>query len=158
MNYTKVWLKVQYLLWILTCTFFNTPPIPQESRQAWAQSNYTQTNPQEGDSASEAGADGVVVRTEAEYAAAQAFARQYSGEWNVEKYFDGNQWKIYELGKRMAIVAYNFLNDFSYTTGGYPLMISPFHISVHASQKYSFNDIPPLRLYILDRKVQVSHH
>lgn len=91
----------------------------QESRQAWAQSNYTQTNPQEGDSAGEAGADGVVVRTEAEYAAAQAFARQYSGEWNVEKYFDGNQWKIYELGKRMAIVAYNFLNDFSYTTGGY---------------------------------------
>ncbi len=91
----------------------------QESRQAWAQSNYTQTNPQEGDSAGEAGADGVVVRTEAEYAAAQAFARQYSGEWNVEEYFDGNQWKIYELGKRIAIEAYNFLNDSSYTTGGY---------------------------------------
>lgn len=99
----------------------------RESPQTWApgnsQVNYTQVNPQEGDSAGEAGADGVVVRTEAEYAAAQDFARRYSGEWNVEKYFDGNQWKIYELGKRMAIVAYNFLNDYSYTTGGYKYIV-----------------------------------
>lgn len=63
--------------------------------------------------------DGAPVRTQADYAAAQAFAVRYGGEWNVEKYFDGSRWKIYELGKRMAITAYNFLNDYSYTTGGY---------------------------------------
>ena len=65
------------------------------------------------------GSDGAPVRTQADYAAAQAFATRYGGEWNVEKYFDGSKWKIYELGKRMAITAYNFLNDYSYTTGGY---------------------------------------
>lgn len=57
--------------------------------------------------------------TEADYAAAQAFAEKHSGEWNVEKYFNGEKWKTYELGKRMAITAYNFLNDVEYSTGGY---------------------------------------
>lgn len=95
----------------------------QESRQAWTpanpQSDFTQANPREESSSAEAEADGVPVRTEADYAAAVALASRYAGEWNVQKYFDGEQWKIYELGKRMAIAAYNFLNDGSYTTGGY---------------------------------------
>lgn len=56
---------------------------------------------------------------EVDYAAVQRCAQRYAGEWNVEKYFTGEDWKIYELGKRMAILAYNFLNDGSYTTGGY---------------------------------------
>ena len=61
--------------------------------------------------------------TEADYAAVQAYARNYAGEWNVEMYFDGEEWKIYEFGKRMAIIAYNFLNDGSYTTGGYKRIV-----------------------------------
>ena len=88
------------------------------SQQTWTPAN-TQTDLPAGDSSNAPGTDGVPVRTEAEYAAAVAFARQYSGEWNVQKYFDGTQWKIYELGKRLAIVAYNYLNDYSYDTGGY---------------------------------------
>ena len=81
----------------------------------------TQTDPQGGNPSGGQGAEAssAPVRTEADYAAAQAFARKYGGEWNVEKYFDGKQWKTYELGKRMLIAAYNFLNDGSYTTGGY---------------------------------------
>lgn len=49
----------------------------------------------------------------------KAFLRNYSGQWNVEKYFDGDEWGIYELGKKMAIVAWNYLNDVTITTGGY---------------------------------------
>lgn len=33
----------------------------------------------------------------------KAFLRNYSGQWNVEKYFDGDEWGTYELGKKMAI-------------------------------------------------------
>lgn len=99
----------------------------QRSQQTWAQGNsqvnYTQVDPQEGNASGGADMDGVPVRTEADYAAAVNFARQYSGEWNVQKYFDGDQWKIYELGKRLSIVAYNFLNDRSYTTGGYKYLV-----------------------------------
>lgn len=98
----------------------------QESRQTWAQGSTqvnTQVNPQEGDASGGEDMEGVTVRTEAEYNAAVSFARQYSGEWNVEKYFDGNQWKIYELGKRLAIGAYNYLNDRSYTTGGFKYIV-----------------------------------
>lgn len=62
-------------------------------------------------------------RTEADHAAVLAYARSYAGEWNVEKYYDGREWKIYEFGKRMAIIAYNFLNDGSYTTGGYKKIV-----------------------------------
>lgn len=65
------------------------------------------------------GADSVQEKTETDYAAVWAYAERYAGEWNVEKYFNGEKWKIYEFGKRMAITAYNFLNDGYYTTGGY---------------------------------------
>lgn len=34
----------------------------------------------------------------------KAFLRNYGGQWRVEKYFDGEKWGIYELGKKMAIV------------------------------------------------------
>ncbi len=49
----------------------------------------------------------------------KAFLRNYGGQWKVEKYFDGEKWGIYELGKKMAIVAWNYLNDVTITTGGY---------------------------------------
>ncbi len=64
-------------------------------------------------------ANGVPTLTEADYAAVQVFAAKYAKEWNVQKFYNGQEWKIYELGKRMAIVAYNFLNDVEFTTGGY---------------------------------------
>lgn len=93
------------------------------SQQTWTQANpqsdYTQADSKKGGSSAGAEADDVPARTEADYAAALTFASRYAGEWNVQKYFDGEQWKIYELGKRMAIAAYNFLNDGTYTTGGY---------------------------------------
>ena len=95
----------------------------QESRQTLVQENLlvndTSANPKEENFSSKTEAGEVPERTEADYAAAQAYARRYAREGNVEKYFDGGQWKIYEQGKRMAIAAYNFLNDGSYTTGGY---------------------------------------
>ncbi len=49
------------------------------------------------------------------------FATNYGGEWKVKQYFDSddNKWHLYDLGKKMFIVAHNFLNDYSYTTGGY---------------------------------------
>lgn len=64
-------------------------------------------------------AGGVREWTAADYAAVQAYVSVYAKEWNVQKYYDGESWKIYELGKRLAIVAYNYLNDYSYDTGGY---------------------------------------
>lgn len=65
------------------------------------------------------------VRTQADLAAVQAFVKSYGGVWKVEKYFDveNSKWKTYELGKRLLIAAYNFLNDGSYTTGGYNQII-----------------------------------
>lgn len=75
---------------------------------------------QSGENSSGAGqVNGVPALTEADYAAAQEFVARYAKEWNVQKYYNGEEWKIYELGKRMAIVAYNFLNDVEFTTGGY---------------------------------------
>lgn len=75
---------------------------------------------QSGESGSGAGlGTDVPDLTEADYAAALDFAARYYGEWNVQKFYNGEEWKIYELGKRMAIVAYNFLNDIEFTTGGY---------------------------------------
>ena len=51
---------------------------------------------------------------------AKLFAETYSYEWKVKKFTeDGKTWKTYELGKKMAIAAYNFLNDRTTTTGGY---------------------------------------
>ena len=51
---------------------------------------------------------------------AKLFAETYSCEWKVKKYTEnGKDWKTYDLGKKMAIVAFNFLNDSSFTTGGY---------------------------------------
>ena len=50
---------------------------------------------------------------------AKLFAETYSCEWKVKKYTeDGKTWKTYDLGKKMFIVAYNFLNDQTFTTGG----------------------------------------
>ncbi len=62
-----------------------------------------------------------VTYTEQDYQNAVAFACDYGGEWKVKKYYspDDKNWHIYDLGKKMYIVAYNFLNDTSYTTGGY---------------------------------------
>lgn len=98
-----------------------------ENRQTWVQentqANYTSANVQEGNSSGGPEAGGQPEKTEADYLAAQTFARKYAGEWNVEKYFDGGQWKVYEYGKRMAITAYNFLNDGYYTTGGYEKIV-----------------------------------
>lgn len=54
-----------------------------------------------------------------DYDKAVDMAEMFSGEWYVKKYYDGESWNTYELGKKMLIVAYNFLNDGSYTTGGY---------------------------------------
>ncbi len=65
------------------------------------------------------GKDNAVTVPEADLEEVRAVLRELSGEWNVEKYFNGEEWKIYKLGTRMAIFAYNFLNDYSYTTGGY---------------------------------------
>lgn len=50
---------------------------------------------------------------------AKVFAKTYSYDWKVKKYTeDGKTWKTYDLGKKMFIVAYNFLNDQTFTTGG----------------------------------------
>ena len=50
---------------------------------------------------------------------AKLFARTYSYDWKVKKYTeDGKNWKTYDLGKKMFIAAYNFLNDHTTTTGG----------------------------------------
>lgn len=102
----------------------NRQAVVRENRQTLVQgngqTNQSSANQQGGNSSGGSTAGGL---TEADYAAAQAYAMRYGGEWNVEKYFDGAQWKIYELGKRMAIVAYNFLNDGSYTTGGYDRIV-----------------------------------
>lgn len=53
----------------------------------------------------------------------KAFLRNYSGQWKVEKYFDGDEWGTYELGKKMAIAAWNYLNDVTITTGGYDKIV-----------------------------------
>ncbi len=51
---------------------------------------------------------------------AKLFAQTYSCEWKVKKYTEnGKDWKTYDMGKKMLIVAYNFLNDQTITTGGY---------------------------------------
>ena len=53
---------------------------------------------------------------------AKLFAQTYSYEWKVKMFTeDGKTWKTYELGKKMAIAAFNFLNDQTITTGGYYL-------------------------------------
>lgn len=50
---------------------------------------------------------------------AKKFAQTYSYDWKVKKYTeDGKNWKTYDLGKKMFIAAYNFLNDQTFTTGG----------------------------------------
>lgn len=50
---------------------------------------------------------------------AKLFAQTYSCEWKVKKYTEnGKTWKTYDLGKKMLIAAYNFLNDSTMTTGG----------------------------------------
>lgn len=91
----------------------------QARGQTAAEAARSQADLPEGNSHEGMEAGGVPERTEADYAAALAYAESYAGEWNVEKYFNGKEWKIYEFGKRMAILAYNFLNDISFTTGGY---------------------------------------
>lgn len=51
---------------------------------------------------------------------AKLFAETYSYEWKVKKYTEnGKTWETYDMGKKMLIVAYNFLNDQTSTTGGY---------------------------------------
>ncbi len=60
-----------------------------------------------------------------DYTAVRTFLRNYSGDWSVDRYFDQDEkkWKIYELGKRLLIAGYNYLNDGSYTTGGYDVIV-----------------------------------
>lgn len=53
---------------------------------------------------------------------AKLFAETYSYEWKVKMYTEnGKTWETYDKNKKMLIVAYNFLNDQTFTTGGYYL-------------------------------------
>lgn len=49
-----------------------------------------------------------------------AFVNDNSQVWYVKQYFDdNNSWLTYELGKKFLIVAHNFLNDYSLSSGSY---------------------------------------
>lgn len=53
---------------------------------------------------------------------AKLFAETYSSEWKVKKYSEnGQSWSTYDLGKKMAICAFNFLNDKTFSSGGFYL-------------------------------------
>lgn len=75
-----------------------------------------------------------------DYENAVIMAKAFEGEWYVKKYYDGESWNTYELGKKMLIVAYNFLNDGTITTGGYTYLsgnekIGPLH-------RYTYTYVP----------------
>lgn len=88
----------------------NTTDLPQA-----VQSDTESAESSNSDNEAEANDDAKEVNPEE----VKAFLKNYSGQWKVEKYFDGEKWGIYELGKKMAIVAWNYLNDVTITTGGY---------------------------------------
>lgn len=67
-----------------------------------------------------------------------------SMEWYVKKYYDGDKWNTYELGKKMAIVAYNFLNDQTITMGGYSYLSNEKVLGV---RKYEYYTYVPVKVY-----------
>lgn len=73
-----------------------------------------------------------------DYDKAAEMADILSMEWYVKKYYDGEEWNTYELGKKMAIVAFNFLNDITIETGGYSYLTGEQRLGVRKYKYYTY--------------------